>query len=463
MQEVGEFPELVQLLQAAIVEHPPVLARDGGVIATGYDAELDELRSISENASQHLVELEARERMRSGLPGLRVGYNRVHGYYIEVSRAQADRVPADYQRRQTLKGAERYITPELQRFEDRVLSSRERALARERALYEELLDQKILPSLPALQGAAEALAELDVLANLAERAETLNLVRPEFVETPGITVRAGRHPVVEQCMESPFIPNDVYLDASRRMLIITGPNMGGKSTYMRQTALICLLAYTGSYVPAEAAKIGSLDRIFTRIGAGDDLAGGRSTFMVEMTETAYILRNATAQSLVLMDEIGRGTGTFDGLALAWASAEYLAREVGSFTLFATHYFELTALPQTLAGVVNVHVEALEHGDQIAFLYSVKEGPANRSYGLQVAALAGVPRAVVERAGYHLQQLESKRPQARSADRQLPLFGSTPQHPLLQAMETIDPDELSPRQALEALYALKRLCQASRPG
>jgi DNA mismatch repair protein MutS len=458
--EVGEFPELLGLLQAAIVEHPPAVARDGGVIAPGYDAELDELRSISENASQHLVELEARERARSGLSGLRIGYHRVHGYYIEVSRAQADKVPDDYQRRQTLKGVERYVTPELQRFEDRILSSRERALAQERALYEGLLDQ-LLPHLPALQATAAALAELDVLANLAERAQVLDLTRPELSETPGITIRAGRHPVVERCSEGPFIPNDVHLDPTRRMLVITGPNMGGKSTYMRQTALICLLAYIGSPVPAAAATLGPIDRIFTRIGAGDDLAGGRSTFMVEMTETAYILRNATPQSLVLMDEIGRGTSTFDGLALAWASAEYLARELGSFTLFATHYFELTALPQTLPGVVNVHVDALEHGDQIAFLYTVKEGPANRSYGLQVAALAGVPRAVIERAGYHLQQLESKRPRTRSADRQLTLFTSAPQHPLLQALEAIEPDELSPRQALETLYTLKKLSQTPR--
>jgi DNA mismatch repair protein MutS len=385
-----EQPAMHDLLCRGLIEQPPVVLRDGGVIAEGFDAELDELRGLSRNADGFLAELELRERERTGVATLKVSYNRVHGYYIELGRSHADKVPVDYQRRQTLKNAERYITPELKGFEDRVLSARERALAREKQLYEGLLDA-IAEQLGPLQVVASALAELDVLATLAERAEALDLCRPQLVTTPGLRVVAGRHPVVEAVQQEPFVANDLELGDARRMLVITGPNMGGKSTYMRQVALIALLAHAGSYVPAQSAELGPLDRIFTRIGASDDLAGGRSTFMVEMTETANILNNATDRSLVLMDEVGRGTSTFDGLSLAWASAERLARDVRAFTLFATHYFELTALAEEIDAVANVHLDAVEHGERIVFLHAVREGPANQSYGLQVAALAGVPR------------------------------------------------------------------------
>jgi len=458
--QIGEHPQVHDLLRRAILENPPVLLRDGGVIAPGFDAELDELRALSEHADQFLVDLEARERARTGIANLRVNYNRVHGYYIEVTRAQADSVPADYIRRQTLKGVERYVTPELKAFEDKVLSARERALAREKALYDALLDE-LTTHLPSLQTCAGALAELDVLANLAERADTLNFSAPELSATPGLHIVGGRHPVVEQVLDAPFVPNDLYLDEDRRMLVITGPNMGGKSTYMRQTALIALLAHIGSYVPAERAVIGPIDRIFTRIGASDDLASGRSTFMVEMTETANILHNATEHSLVLMDEIGRGTSTFDGLSLAWACAAYLAREIRAFTLFATHYFELTALPETYGGIANVHLDAVEHGDSIVFLHAVKEGPANQSYGLQVAQLAGVPRVVIEEARERLAELEHGahhrqpvRPVAHEV--QMALFPPEEEHPALRALKGVDPDELSPRQAMEVLYKLKAL-------
>ena len=454
---VAEFPDIHDLLRRAIIDNPPMIIRDGGVIAPGYDPELDELRDLSENAGQFLVDLEARERLRTGLANLKVNYNRVHGFYIELSRSQADKAPDDYIRRQTLKGAERFITPELKSYEDKVLSARERALAREKALYDELLE-KLIPELPRLQASAAALAELDVMHNLAERAVTLNLCQPELQERRGLHITAGRHPVVEQTLETPFVPNDVELHDARRMLIITGPNMGGKSTFMRQTALIVLLAHIGGFVPAEHAVIGPIDRIFTRIGASDDLAAGRSTFMVEMTETANILHNATPYSLVIMDEIGRGTSTFDGLSLAWACVEHLVREIQAFTLFATHYFELTALPETLEGVANVHLDAVEHGDSIVFLHAVKEGPANQSYGLQVAALAGVPRAVIDAAKQRLALLERETTQHSPAPSQpqLNLFSPQEKHPVLQTLAELSIDELTPRLALETLYELKEL-------
>ncbi|HEX5419724.1 MAG TPA: DNA mismatch repair protein MutS, partial [Gammaproteobacteria bacterium] len=400
----GEHGEEHALLARAIVEAPPALLRDGGVIAEGHDAELDELREISENASRFLDRHEAEQRERSGIAGLKVGYNRVHGFYIEISKAHADRAPADYVRRQTLKGAERFITPELKAFEDKVLGARERALAREKHLYETLLE-RLCNGLEPLQRTAASIAEIDALANLAERADALNLARPELVAEPCLAYRTGRHLGVEQSSPEPFVPNDVALDDERRMLIVTGPNMGGKSTYMRQTALIVILAHVGSFVPAEEARIGPIDRIFTRIGAGDDLTGGRSTFMVEMTETANILNNATPASLVLMDEVGRGTSTFDGLSLAWAAARHIAGELRAFTLFATHYFELTSLPEDLPACVNVHLDATEHGRELIFLHAVRPGPANQSYGLHVAELAGVPREVVGAAREYLAQLE----------------------------------------------------------
>ena len=456
-------PDAHDLLSRALVESPPAIIRDGGVLAQGYDAELDRLRELSTGADRFLLELEARERERSGIDKLKVGYNRVHGFYIEVSRSQADAVPEDYQRRQTLKGAERYITPELKVFEHQVLSAREQALAHEKQLYEDLLD-RLIAVLPGLQDCAAALAELDVLANLSERAEALELQAPELVDEAGLQILGGRHLVVEQFSSEPFVPNDLNLDQHCRMLIITGPNMGGKSTFMRQTALIVLLAHIGSFVPARQARIGPIDRIFTRIGAADDLAGGRSTFMVEMTETANILHNATPQSLVLMDEIGRGTSTYDGLALAWACARQLAAEVRALTLFATHYFELTRLPEDYSSVANVHLDAVEHDDTIVFLHAVQKGPADRSYGLHVAALAGVPWMVIERAKDYLQELEQTRPalnskpvQAQSvrAPAQIPLLLSE-RHPAVEYLQEIQPDELSPRQALELLYQLKTL-------
>ncbi len=456
---LGEYPDLTELLQHAVIDNPPVVIRDGGVIAPGFDSELDELRGLSQNAGQYLVDLEAREKERSGIATLKVAYNRVHGYYIEVSKLQADNVPAEYVRRQTLKGVERYITPELKSFEDKVLSANERALAREKALYDQLLED-LIPNLSELQTTASALAELDVLANLAERADSLNLSKPELITEPCLEIVGGRHPVVEQNLETPFVPNDTSLDTQRRMLIITGPNMGGKSTYMRQNALITLLAHIGSFVPADSARIGPIDRIFTRIGASDDLAGGRSTFMVEMTETANILHNASEQSLILMDEIGRGTSTFDGLSLAWACAEHLASQVKAFTLFATHYFELTTMPEQHDNVVNVYLDAVEHEDSIVFMHAVKEGPANQSYGLQVAALAGVPKGVIDAAKQRLLQLENTAtntaPLSKSvATPQLGLFETQP-HPATEKLARIDPDELTPRQALETLYRLKQL-------
>ena len=454
---IGEFPELQELLDAAIVDSPPLTTRDGGVIADGYDGELDELRRLSRDAGQFLVELEDRERARTGIPTLKVGYNRVHGYYIEMGRTRADKAPDDYIRRQTLKSTERYITPELKVFEDKVLSARERALAREKALYEGLVE-RLGSHLEALQRCASALAELDVLVNLSERADTLRLNSPELSADSGVHITGGRHLVVEQVLDEQFVPNDLRLDEEQRMLIITGPNMGGKSTYMRQTALVVLLARIGSYVPAEHAIVGAIDQIFTRIGAADDIAGGRSTFMVEMTETANILHNATAHSLVLMDEIGRGTSTYDGLSLAWACAAYLAKQIRAFTLFATHYFELTALPDELENIANVHLEAIEHSRKIVFLYRVKEGAASRSYGLQVASLAGVPRCVIDQASAMLDRLEADRyahDRKRDAS-QFDLFAPSRPDSVSESLAEIEPDQMSPREALDMLYRLKRM-------
>ncbi len=458
-RHIRPYPALADTLTRALVENPPVVIRDGGVIAEGFDAELDEHRSLAEHAGDYLVKLEARERERTGLPGLKVGYNRVHGYYIEIPRAQAREAPVDYVRRQTLKNAERFIIPELKEFEDKALSAKSRALAREKLLYDGLLDT-LNAELDALQASARALASLDVLCAFAERARALEFSRPQLAERPGIVIRGGRHPVVEQVSDAPFVPNDLVLGDDRRMLVITGPNMGGKSTYMRQAALIVLLAHTGSFVPADAAEIGPVDRIFTRIGSSDDLAGGRSTFMVEMTETASILHNATDHSLVLMDEIGRGTSTFDGLSLAWASAEQLTR-TRAFTLFATHYFEMTALPEQAEGVANVHLTAAEHRDGIVFMHRVEEGPANQSYGLQVAQLAGVPQGVIARAREKLAQLEQQEVDqgSRTAQRlgdhppmpqQNDLFASAP-HPLVEELGGLALDDLTPRQALALLY------------
>ncbi len=450
---LGRHDDTLTLLQRAIVDEPPQLIRDGGVIAPGYDAELDELRALSANADQFLLDLEQREREHSGIASLKVKYNRVHGYYLEVGKAQADQVPEHFIRRQTLKNVERYTTAELKDFEDKVLSARERALACEKSLYNRLLEQ-LSDHLQPLHRCATALAELDTLCCLAERAVTLNLTCPCLSDEPGLHIEAGRHLVVEQVLDQPFVANDCHFDAHRRMLIVTGPNMGGKSTYMRQTALIALLAGIGSFVPAQRAVIGPIDRIFTRIGASDDLATGRSTFMVEMTETANILHNATANSLVLMDEIGRGTSTYDGLALAWACATWLAEQIRACTLFATHYFELTELAERHDTVANVHLDAVEHGDRIIFMHQVKEGPADRSYGLHVAALAGVPEPVIRQAREHLQRLEQQTAprQETAAQPQLPLFQAD-EHPALAALRDTDPDELTPRQALDRLYQL----------
>ncbi len=458
-REMGEFTELRELLERAVIDAPPVLVRDGGVIAPGYSEELDEWRALADGATDYLDKLEIRERERLGLDTLKVGYNAVHGYYIQISRGQSHLAPIHYVRRQTLKNAERYIIPELKEYEDKVLTSKGKALALEKQLYDELFDL-LLPHLADLQTSASALAELDVLVNLAERAETLNYCCPTFSDKPGIRISEGRHPVVEQVLKEPFIANPLQLAPQRRMLIITGPNMGGKSTYMRQTALIALLAYIGSYVPAQKVEIGPIDRIFTRVGAADDLASGRSTFMVEMTETANILHNATEHSLVLMDEIGRGTSTYDGLSLAWACAENLANKIKALTLFATHYFELTQLPEKMEGVANVHLDALEHGDTIAFMHSVQDGAASKSYGLAVAALAGVPKEVIKRARQKLRELESISPNAAATQvdgTQMSLLAAPEEtSPAVEALENLDPDSLTPRQALEWIYRLKRL-------
>ena len=459
--QLREHPELVDLLQRAIIDNPPVLIRDGGVIAEGYHPELDELRNLSQNADQFLIDMEQRERESTGIPNLKVNYNRVQGYYIEISNAQADKVPVHYSRKQTLKSAERYITAELKSFEDKVLSAREKSLSFEKALYDELLTT-LGSSLLDLQACAEALAELDVLVNFAERADTLNLSQPELNQKPGIDIVAGRHLVVEQLSSIPFVANDLNFANDRRMLVITGPNMGGKSTYMRQTALIVLMAHIGCFVPAQSLRCGPVDKIFTRIGASDDLSSGRSTFMVEMSETANILHNATSNSLILMDEIGRGTSTFDGLSLAWACADYLARQTRAYTLFATHYFELTTLADEQTGIHNIHLDAMEHGDKIVFLHAVKDGPASQSYGLQVAALAGVPQSVIDHAKNKLIQLENTayiEQQEQSEVHQLDLFTSRECHPVVVLLEELDPDNLSPRQALDALYRMKKMMKA----
>ncbi|MEM8489909.1 MAG: DNA mismatch repair protein MutS [Pseudomonadota bacterium] len=453
-EALREYPELADLLSRAIIDNPPAVIRDGGVIAAGFDEELDELRAISENASDVLLAIEQREKERTGISSLKVGYNRVHGYYIEISRAQSDSAPMEYQRRQTLKNAERFITPELKEFEDKALSSRSRALAREKHLYESLL-QTLQQELPGLRETVDAIAWTDLYANLAERAYALELCRPEFSDVPRFDVSQGRHPVVEQVLEEPFIANDTLLDNERRMLLITGPNMGGKSTYMRQNALIALLAHVGSFVPAQATTLSPLDRIFTRIGAADDLASGRSTFMVEKTETANILHHATDQSLVLMDEIGRGTSTFDGLSLAWASAVHLAKRSRAFTFFATHYFELTKLAESLTGVSNVHLDAVEHREHVVFLHRIQEGPASKSFGLQVAKLAGVPAPVLNAAQRKLEELEkaAPRPSTAEASPQVDLFA--PQdHPAVDRLRELNPDDLSPREALAILYELR---------
>jgi DNA mismatch repair protein MutS len=455
-RDIGDHGRERDLLHKAIIDNPPMLIRDGGVIAPGFDDELDELRSIAENADQYLRDLETREKERTGVANLKLGYNRVHGYYIEISKSQADKAPTDYVRRQTLKSAERFITPELKAFEDKVLSARERALTREKYLYDCLIET-LSESLPSLQATAAGLAELDVLGSFAERAETLGLAKPEIVDEPCIEISGGRHLVVEQVIDTPFVANDLELNRQRKLLVITGPNMGGKSTYMRQTALIAILAHIGSFVPAERLRIGPVDRIFTRIGASDDIAGGRSTFMVEMTETATILNNATESSLVLMDEIGRGTSTFDGLSLAWAAAHHMGEKVQAFTLFATHYFELTALADEIPACTNVHLDATEHKGQLVFLHAVKPGPANQSYGLQVAALAGVPPIVIKRARAYLATLEthqvSEHPQA-----QLPLTAPVEeeQDELANALDEINPDDMTPREAMDALYRLKKI-------
>ena len=462
--QIDDFSAQIALLQKAIIETPPLLIRDGGVIAESYNAELDEWRILSAGATQYLENLEQRERESTGIDTLKIGFNAVHGYYIQISQGQAHKAPIHYVRRQTLKNAERYIIPELKEYEDKVLKSKGAALALEKQLYDELFDL-LLPHLGQLQLASLALSELDVLVNLAERAETLNYVAPQFSDEIGVKIENGRHPVVEQVLKDPFIANPVNLNQQRHLLIITGPNMGGKSTYMRQTALITLMAYIGSFVPADSAVIGQIDRIFTRIGASDDLASGRSTFMVEMTEMANILHQATSQSLVLIDEIGRGTSTYDGLSLAWACAEWLAKKTRSLTLFATHYFELTALPEQIEGIANIHLDALEHNNTIAFMHAVQDGAASKSYGLAVAALAGVPQSVIKLAKQKLHQLEKL--SAQNGDQQIQHLRALNQHQgeldfeaepdaLREAIEKLDPDELSPKQALAYLYQLKKM-------
>ena len=472
--KIAEFPEQHALLIRALEEDPPVVIREGGVIANGFDAGLDELRNLSSNAGQFLIDLESKEKARTGIATLKVGYNRVHGYYIEISKGQAGtEMPAEYIRRQTLKNAERFITPELKEFEDKVLSARSKSLSREKALYDDLLDTLAI-DLAAMQASAEALAQLDVLTCFAERATNLDFCKPKLTTEPGIDIEAGRHPVVESVSSDTFVANDASLNRERKMLIITGPNMGGKSTYMRQTALIVLLALCGSFVPAKRVKLGPIDRIFTRIGSADDLAGGRSTFMVEMTETANILHNATQDSVVLMDEVGRGTSTFDGLSLAWAAAVYIAQRLNAYTLFATHYFELTSLPDDFDSIVNVHLDAVEHDSGIVFMHSVKPGPANQSYGLQVAQLAGIPAAVIDSARGKLAQLEAESlatttSQAVASARLLETAVSSTSslaepyqselfapatHPIIETLERINPDDISAKEALALLYELK---------
>ncbi|QKI89645.1 DNA mismatch repair protein MutS [Thiomicrorhabdus xiamenensis] len=465
-EKIQTFPEIADRLDRAIIDNPPVLIRDGGVIADGFDDELDELRNLKENAGQYLLQLEEREKERTGISTLKVGYNRVHGYYIEVSKLQSEQVPPEYVRRQTLKAQERYITPELKTFEDKILSANEKALAREKWLYQQLIDG-LNEDLHPLQHCAQGLAELDLLINLAHQAVHLGLSRPHLSTKPGIEIEQGRHLTVEALCSDPFIANDCTFNGKRRLQIITGPNMGGKSTFMRQTALIVLMAYIGSFVPARSATIGPVDRIFTRIGASDDLTSGRSTFMVEMTETANILHHASENSLILMDEVGRGTSTFDGLALAWAIAEQMAKQIKGMCLFATHYFELTALANEYGNTVNIHLDAIEHQDKIVFLHQVQEGPASQSYGLQVAALAGVPNDVIQRAKEHLHDLENQsvansvhKTAADDKIQQFDMFSSMPD-PKCEAMEKFDQelqqlelDNMTPREALDYLYQLK---------
>lgn len=470
LEQVEPLPQVQELLSNAVIEQPPMVIRDGGVIAEGYHQELDELRNLANDASEFMLQLEQREKERTGLHTLKVGYNRVHGFYIEISRAHSDKAPAEYVRRQTLKNAERFITPELKEYEEKVLSSKTRALTLEKRLYDELI-QQLQEFVPSVQQTASAIAELDVFACFAERAESLNLARPQFSEKPGIHIQGGRHPVVEYHSTEPFIPNDLELSPQRRSLIITGPNMGGKSTYMRQAALITLLAYTGSYVPADSALIGPTDRIFTRIGASDDLASGRSTFMVEMSETANILNNATANSLVLLDEIGRGTSTFDGLALASATMRYIHEKLNSLTLFATHYFELTQQINEWQDCANVHFGATEYesapsssksgSTKLVFSHKVADGPANQSYGIQVAQLAGLPSVVIKNAKQLLHYFEQhgthETDQSSEIMPQLDLLEEAPQteqNEALSLLESIAPDDLSPREALQLLYKLK---------
>lgn len=455
---IGTFDEIANLLNKAIIETPPVLIRDGGVIAEGYHEELDQLRLLSAGATNYLEQLEVRERETLGIDTLKIGFNAVHGYYIQVSRGQSHLVPVHYTRRQTLKNAERYIIPELKEYEDKVLTSKGKALALEKVLYDQLFDI-LLPQLESMQKSGEALAELDVLTNLAERAQTLNYTKPQLSIDKGINIQNGRHLVVEQVLSEPFIANSLNLSQQRRMLIITGPNMGGKSTYMRQTALIALLAYMGSFVPASNAIIGPIDRIFTRIGASDDLASGRSTFMVEMTETANIMHNATEHSLILMDEIGRGTSTYDGLSLAWACVEMLVNQIKAMTLFATHYFELTQLPEQINSIYNVHFDAIEHENTIAFRHTVQEGAASKSYGIAVAGLAGVPNIILKRAKQKLKELESHYQQSVTShvdSSQLSLISMPDESKVELELQQIDPDSLTPREALDVLYRLKRL-------
>jgi DNA mismatch repair protein MutS len=453
---IATHPDIVSLIAAAICENPPVLVRDGGFIAEGYSSELDELRSLGKNASDFLEQLEIREREQTGIKTLKVNYNRVHGFYIEISRLHSENVPVHYTRKQTLKTTERFITDELKQYEDKVLGARERSLALEKAIYEDLLKQ-LQSHLQPLKTCAAAIAELDTICCLAERAQTLDYCCPELSDEPGIRIKQGRHAVVERvCQDltsNHFVPNDVLLTDKKRMSIITGPNMGGKSTYMRQTALIVLLACIGSYVPADNACIGPIDRIYTRIGASDDLASGRSTFMVEMTEAANILNNATENSLVLMDEIGRGTSTFDGLSLAWACARHLCSVNRSYTLFATHYFEITALPDEIPGINNIHIDAVEHGEKIIFLHSVKPGPASQSYGLQVAQLAGVPGGVIKLAKNKLFELENQTVSSHNESGQFEMF-SDRVHPVVERLQELDVDNLTPRDAMDLLYSLK---------
>lgn len=456
--KINQFDHIADLLNQAIVEAPPVIIRDGGVIATGYNAELDELRNLADGATNYLEQLEIRERETLGIDTLKVGFNAVHGYYIQISRGQSHLAPIHYTRRQTLKNVERYIIPELKEYEDKVLTSKGRALALEKQLYDQLFEL-LLPDLANMQMSADAIAELDVLTNLAERALTLNYQCPTLSNSAGIEIKDGRHVVIEQVLKTPFIANSLLLSSNRRMLIITGPNMGGKSTYMRQAALIVLLTYIGSFVPASKAVIGPVDRIFTRIGASDDLASGRSTFMVEMTETANIMHNATEQSLVLMDEIGRGTSTYDGLSLAWACAENLANHIKAMTLFATHYFELTQLPEHMQGVYNIHFDAIEHDNTVAFIHEVSEGAASKSFGIAVAGLAGVPKTVLKRAKQKLKELEmiSKQTANSHVDSSQLSFETEPEpSEVEEALKRIDPDALTPKQALEMLYQLKKL-------